>query len=83
MLLAGRVDVAVCSTLGARAAMTEVDGGRQLDVSPELARFDLHHYLHERRQALAPRIADAIRRLRDSGELEQLTAVYEAQTSSS
>lgn len=77
MLLAGRIDVALCTPLAAQSALNTL-GARELDVSPDLARFDLHHYLHMRRKNLAPRIGDAIRRMRDSGELEQLTQKYEA-----
>lgn len=84
MLLAGRIDVVVCSTLAAQSALNEV-GRQELAVSPDLARYDLHHYLHVRRKELAARLGDQIRRLRDNGELEQLTVAYEAavaQTSS-
>lgn len=84
MLTAGRLDVVLCTTLAAQSAQAEL-GVKDLEVSPDLARFELHHYLHERRKALAPRISDVIRRMRDSGELEQLAAAYEAavaQTSS-
>lgn len=77
MLVAGRVDVALCNTLAAQSALNGL-GGRELDVSPELARFELHHYLHARHRDLAPRLGDVIRRMRDSGELEQLTQKYEA-----
>ncbi|WP_457419657.1 substrate-binding periplasmic protein [Roseateles sp. P5_E7] len=81
MLTAGRLDVAICTTLSAQSAMADL-GIKELDVSPDLARFDLYHYLHVRHKDVAPRIADVIRRMRDSGDLEQLTAAYEAQTSS-
>jgi len=77
MLAAGRVDVVVCATLAAQQTVNGL-GLRDLDVSPELARFELHHYLHARRRALAPRLAEVIRHMRDSGELEQLTQQYEA-----
>ena len=77
MLAAGRVDLAVCTTLAAQSAIVEL-GLKDLDSSPDLARFELHHYLHVRRRDMAPRVADVIRRMRDSGELEQLTAQYEA-----
>lgn len=77
MLTAGRVDLAICTTLSAQSAMTSLSI-KDLDASPDLARFDLHHYLHVRRKDLAPRLAELIRRLRDSGELEQLTAQHEA-----
>ncbi len=76
MLAAGRLDLAVCTTLAAQSAMVGL-GLKDLDASPDLARFDLHHYLHMRRKDLAPRIADVIRRMRDSGELEQLTQQFE------
>jgi polar amino acid transport system substrate-binding protein len=77
MLGAGRIDLAISTTLAAQSAINEL-GLKDLDSSPDLARFELHHYLHMRRKDLAPRLADTIRRLRDSGELEQLTAQYEA-----
>lgn len=77
MLIAGRVDVALCTTLAAQSALNSL-GGKEMDISPELARFELHHYLHMRRKELAPRIADAIRKMKYSGELEQLTQKYEA-----
>lgn len=76
MLLAGRLDLALCTTQAARASLLSL-GAPEVDASPELAAFELHH-LHERRRDLAPRIADAVRRMRDSGELAQLTANYEA-----
>ena len=76
MLAAGRLDLALCTTLAAQSAMV-VLGLRDLDASPDLARFELHHYLHMRRKDLAPRIADVIRRMRDSGELEQLSQQFE------
>lgn len=77
MLAASRLDVALCTTLAAQSALAGL-GLKGLEVSPELARFELHHYLHVRRRDMAPRIAEAIRRMRDSGELEQLIAQYEA-----
>ena len=77
MLLAGRINVALCTTLAAQSALNDL-GAKALDESPDLARFELHHYLHIRRKALAPRIGDTIRRMRDSGELGQLTQRYEA-----
>ncbi|MFT7772299.1 substrate-binding periplasmic protein [Roseateles sp.] len=76
MLVAGRLDLAVCTTLAARSAIAELDL-KDLDISPELARFELHHYLNLRRRELAQRIAEVIRKMRDSGELEQLTQQYE------
>ncbi|MDR7335918.1 transporter substrate-binding domain-containing protein [Roseateles asaccharophilus] len=76
MLLAGRLDLALCTTQAARASLLSL-GTPEVDASPELAAFELHHYLHERRRDLAPRIADAVRRMRDSGELAQLAAAYE------
>lgn len=77
MLAAGRVDVALCTTQAAQSSIAEL-GLKDLDSSPDLARFELHHYLHMRRKDVAPRVAEVIRGLRDSGELEQLTAQYEA-----
>jgi polar amino acid transport system substrate-binding protein len=77
MLAAGRLDVAISTTLSAQSAMAGL-GLKELDASPDLARFDLHHYLHIRHKGVAARIGDVIRRMRDSGELEQLTAQYEA-----
>jgi len=71
------VDVALCTVLAAQTALNSL-GGKELEVSPELARFELHHYLHIRRKTLAPRIADVIRRMRDNGELEQLTVQFDA-----
>src|SRR5262249_13698360 len=80
MLAAGRVDAAICTTLAAQSAIASL-GLKDVDSSPDLARFELHHYLHVRRKDLAPRIAEAIRRMKDSGELDQLTARYEAAVS--
>lgn len=77
MLAAGRLDLALCTTLAAQAALHNL-GLKDVDASPDLARLELHHYLHVRHKELAPRIADVIRRMKDSGELEQLTAQYEA-----
>lgn len=81
MLLAGRIDVALCNTLAAQSALNSL-GAKDVEVSPELARFELHHYLHQRRRELVPPLAEAIRRMRDSGELEQLTLKYEAAAAS-
>ena len=79
MLLAGRLDLALCTTLAAQAAMAAIGTGiKELDASPDLARFELHHYLSMRHKDVAPRLADVIRRMRDSGELEQLTQQFEA-----
>jgi polar amino acid transport system substrate-binding protein len=77
MLAAGRIDVVLCTTQAAQSSIAEL-GLKDLDSSPELARFELHHYLHMRRKDVAPRVAEVIRRLRDSGELELLTTQYEA-----
>lgn len=77
MLAAGRLDVVICTTLAAQSAIASL-GLRDIDASAELARFELHHYLLIRHRDIAPRLADLIRRMRDSGELEQLTAQYEA-----
>lgn len=77
MLLAGRLDVALCTTLSAKASLLSL-GSPEVDASPELAAFELHHYLHERHRQLAPRLGEVIRRMKDSGELAQLTATYEA-----
>jgi len=77
MLIAGRLDVALCTTLSAQSTIASL-GIKEIDVSPDLARFDLHHYLHVRRKELAPRLGDVIRKMKDSGELEQLTTQYEA-----
>ncbi|MBI3346406.1 MAG: transporter substrate-binding domain-containing protein [Burkholderiales bacterium] len=77
MLAAGRLDVALCTTLAAQSALNTL-GMKDLAVSPDLARFELHHYLHVRRKELVPLIADVVRRMKDSGELEQLTLQYEA-----
>lgn len=77
MLLAGRLDIALCTVQAARAALLGL-GAPDVDTSPELAAFELHHYLHERRREVAPRIADITRRMKDSGELAQLTAAHEA-----
>jgi polar amino acid transport system substrate-binding protein len=77
MLMAGRIDVAVCSTLAAQSALQSL-GGKEVDTSPELARFELHHYLHSRHRELAARLGEVTRRMKDRGELEQLTLEYEA-----
>jgi len=77
MLAAGRVDVALCTTLAAQAAISNL-ALKDVEVSPDLARFEMHHYLHMRRKDLAPRIGEVIRKMKDSGELEQLTTRYEA-----
>jgi polar amino acid transport system substrate-binding protein len=77
MLVAGRLDVAISTTLSAPSALASL-GIKDLDASPDLARFDLHHYLHIRHKDIAPRIGEVIRRMRDSGELEQVTQQYEA-----
>lgn len=77
MLAAGRLDIAICTTLAAQSATGSL-GLKDIDGSPDLVRLELHHYLHARRKEFAPRIAEAIRRMKDSGELDQLTAQYEA-----
>lgn len=78
MLQAGRVDLALDSGLAARHVLERLGLREQLSASPELARYELFHYLHPRHRALAPRIAAAIQRLKASGELERLTEFYES-----
>ncbi len=77
MLAAGRVEIALATTLGAQSALQAL-GLKDVVASPELARFELFHYLHISRKALAPVLGQVIRKLRDSGELEQLTRQHEA-----
>jgi len=77
MLQAGRLDVVLSPTLSAQSAINSLQI-RHVVASPELALFELHHYLHVRRKDLAPRIADVIRKMKAGGELERLTLQYEA-----
>lgn len=82
MLRAGRLELALSSSI---AAQTSIEQLRLRDVvaSPELARLELHHYLHVRRKELAGRIGETVRRMKASGELERLTVQYEAAVAAS
>jgi len=77
MLQAGRLDLALDTTVTAQSSINKL-GLKDVVESPELARFDFHHYLHARRKDLAPRIGEVIRKMKASGELDRLTAEYEA-----
>jgi len=77
MLQAGRVDAVLSSTLAAQSAIATLQIKAVL-ASPELAHFELHHYLHARHKELVPRIAEVIRKMKMSGELERLIVLYEA-----
>lgn len=77
MMQAGRLDLVLSSTLAAQVSIEQLRL-KEVVVSPELARFELHHYLHLRRKDLAPRIGETIRRMKLSGELERLIVLYEA-----
>lgn len=78
MLQAGRVDLTLDSGLAARNVLERLGLREQVSTSPELARYELFHYLHPRHRARAARIAEVIRKLRSSGELERLTDFYES-----
>lgn len=77
MLQAGRLDLALESSVTAGYVLDQL-ALRDATASPELARYELYHYLHPRHRELLPRLSEAIRRLKASGELEQLTSFYEA-----
>lgn len=77
MLQAGRLDLVLDGSVAARASIEKL-GLKDMVVSPELAGFELYLYLHIRRRDLAPRIGEAIRKLKASGELARLTTMYEA-----
>ena len=81
MLQARRLDLVLSSSIAAQSSINKL---RIKDVleSPELARFELHHYLHLRHKDLAPRIAEVIRKMKASGELERLILQYEAAAAS-
>lgn len=81
MLQAGRLDVVLSGTVGAQSSIEKLHM-KDVVASPELARHELHHYLHTRRKDLAPRIAEVIRRMKASGELERLILQYEAAAAS-
>lgn len=77
MLAAGRVELALATSLGAQSALLKL-GLKDVVASPELVRFELFHYLHAGRRDLAPKLGLVIKKMRDSGELELLTRQYEA-----
>jgi ABC-type amino acid transport substrate-binding protein len=77
MLQAGRFDVAIETLLGGLHARARL-GPPEIQTSAELVRYDLHLFLHERHRDLLPRLGQATKSLRASGELERLTAFYEA-----
>lgn len=79
MLAAGRVELALSTSQAAQSAMLAL-GLKDIVASPELVRFELFHYLHASRKELAPRLGQIIRKMRDSGELEQLIQQHEAAT---
>ncbi len=71
MLKAGRVDAAVDT----RLRMLNMLNFLQIKdtvASPELARFDLFHFLHRRNAEHAARLDETIRRMSNNGELERL-----------
>ena len=79
MLQAGRVDLVLEASGTAQTSLDKLNmSAREVVASPELVGFDLFNFLHKRHQGLVPRISEAIRRVKASGELERLTARYEA-----
>ncbi len=70
MLKAGRIDLAVDTRLRMLNMLNHL-GMQDTVISPELARFDLFHFLHKRNAEYAQRIDEAIRRMISSGELER------------
>jgi len=82
MLQARRLDLVLSSTLSAQSSIEQLRI-KDVLISPELARFELHHCLHMRRKELAPRIGEVIRKMKANGELERLITQYEAAAASS
>lgn len=78
MLQAGRIDVALIGRIAGRYAAERV-GLREVLSSPDLARYELFHYLHVRHRRFAESLGSVIARQRSSGELARMTAALEAQ----
>lgn len=78
MLRAGRFDLTLDTGINGQYLIAR-HHWYDIESSPELARLDLIHYLHPRHAALAPRIDQSIRQLRDRGALERLRSQAEAE----
>lgn len=77
MLQAGRLDLVLESSVSAGYVLDRL-ALHDVTASPELAHYELYHYLHPRHRELLPRLSEAIRRLKASGELGQLSTYYES-----
>lgn len=77
MLNSRRFDAALDTGINGRYVIKR-QGLTDIQVSPDLARYELFHYLHPKHQALAGRIGAVIGQMRASGEMDKLIVKAEA-----
>lgn len=77
MLQSGRFDLALDTRINGEYVVQR-GGLRDIEISPDLARHDLFHFLHPRHAARVDAIDAVIRQMRASGELERLRLQAEA-----
>ena len=71
MLQSGRFDLALDTGINGRYLVSR-NNWQDIESSPDLASFDLYHYLHPKHSALTERLERTIRQMRSSGELDQV-----------
>lgn len=72
LLEEGRIDVAINPLVNGLVIIDRLglEGIRALE--PPLVHIDLYHFLHKRHTALVPKIADAIRKMKASGRIDEI-----------
>jgi len=78
MLQAQRIDLTLDGLLSGRVTLARLGLADTVNISAELGRFELFHYLRVDQRSAAQRLGSTIQRMRASGELERLTTQYES-----
>ena len=74
MLHKDRLDVALYSKLTGYAALEELNYDEIIHLEPPLVSRKMHLYVHKRHADLVPKIADALRSMKDDGSYERIVS---------
>ena len=76
MLKHNRIDVAILSETSAFFSKHKFNLNNLRALAPELARFNVYHYIHKRHRNLIPQLSRRIRELKDDGTIKAMITEF-------
>ncbi len=76
LLNTGRIDVVIISTNYGLSFLNKHKGMKIRMLVPPILKIPLYHYLHRKHRNLIPKIAESIRQMRISGEMDEIISQY-------